>query len=101
MAEEVKVKGNEIVKQEVDPLTPEQRAEVNRKMTAPIADQPVSMQMLTTLMGTPTVPKRYRESETGAADMMAAVITGAELGVAPMASIRQLYLINGQASMMA
>ena len=33
--------------------------------------------------------------------MMAAVITGAELGVAPMASIRQLYLINGQASMMA
>jgi hypothetical protein len=101
MAEEVKVKDNEIVKQEVDPLTPEQRAEVNRKLALPIADQPVSMQMLTTLMGTPTVPRRYRESETGAADMMAAVITGAELGVAPMASIRQLYLINGQASMMA
>jgi hypothetical protein len=101
MAEEVKVKDNEIVKQEVDPLTPEQRTEVNRKLALPIADQPVSMQMLTTLMGTPTVPKRYRESPTGAADMMAAVITGAELGVAPMASIRQLYLINGQASMMA
>jgi hypothetical protein len=102
MAEEkVEVKDNKIVKQEVDPLTPEQRAEVNRKLALPIADQPVSMQMLTTLMGTPTVPKRYRESDTGAADMMAAVITGAELGVAPMASIRQLYLINGQASMMA
>jgi hypothetical protein len=85
----------------VDPLTPEQRAEVNRKLALPIADQPVSMQMLTTLMTTPTVPKRYRESPTGAADMMAAVITGAELGVAPMASIRQLYLVNGQASMMA
>lgn len=98
MAEEVKVENNQIVK---DSLSPEQRAEVNRKMAAPIDEAPVSMQLLTTLMNTPTVPERYRKSPTGAQDMMAAIITGRELGVAPMAAIRQLYLINGQASMMA
>ena len=97
MAEEVKVKDNEIVKVP----SAEEKAANEAKMSMAIADMPINMRTLQTLMATPTVPKRYRESETGAQDMMAAIITGRELGVAPMAAIRQLYLINGQASMMA
>jgi hypothetical protein len=88
---------NTIVKK----MTPEQEAALEEKMTTELAGMPITMRTLQTLVQTPTVPKRYRESPTGAQDMMAAIITGRELGVAPMASIRQLYLINGQASMMA
>ena len=91
------VKDGEIVKVP----SPEEQAETERKMTLAITDMPINMRTLQTLMATPTVPDRYRESPTGAQDMMAAIITGRELGVQPMASIRQLYLINGQASMMA
>jgi hypothetical protein len=91
------VKDNEIVKVQSD----EEKAAFEAKMTTPIDDMPITMRTLQMLMATPTVPERYRKSPTGAQDMMAAVITGRELGVAPMASIRQLYLINGQASMMA
>ena len=98
MAEvEKTVKDNEIVKVQ----TPEELAAFEKKMTTPIDEMPITMRTLQALKRTPTVPVRYRESDTGAQDMMAAVITGRELGVAPMASIRQLYLINGQASMMA
>ena len=82
-------------------MSDEDKAKLEEKMTTPIDDMPITMRTLQTLVQTPTIPKRYRESPTGAQDMMAAVITGRELGVAPMAAIRQLYLVNGQASMMA
>ena len=91
------VKDNEIVAVPSD----DEKAANEAKMTLAINEIPINMRTLQTLMGTPTVPKRYRESATGAQDMMAAIITGRELGVAPMASIRQLYLVNGNASMMA
>jgi hypothetical protein len=91
------VKDGEIVKV----MSDEEKAAFEEKMTTPISEMPITMRTLQTLAQTPTVPVRYRDSPTGPQDMMAAVITGRELGVAPMASIRQLYLVNGQASMMA
>lgn len=98
MAEQERtVVDNTIVKK----MTPEQEKALEEKMTTELSGMPITMRTLQTLAQTPTVPVRYRESPTGPQDMMAAIITGRELGVAPMASIRQLYLINGQASMMA
>ena len=82
-------------------MSDEDKAKLEEKMTTPIDGMPITMRTLQTLVQTPTVPERYKKSSTGAQDMMAAVLIGRELGVQPMAAIRQLYLVNGQASMMA
>ena len=67
--------------------------------TLALTDQPVTYKTLQRLINTPTVPQRYRESPTGVDDMVAAVLVGTELGLGPMQSINDLYLVNGQVSM--
>lgn len=66
----------------------------------PLNETPITYQTLKYIINTPTVPVRYRESATGVADMYAATLYGRELGIGPMTAISQLYLVNGQASMM-
>ncbi len=70
------------------------------KLAIPLNEAPVTYNTLKTLIATPTVPARYRESQTGVADMYAATIYGKEMGIGPMTSIYMIYLVNGQASML-
>lgn len=69
-------------------------------MRIPLSDTQVSMRTLQALMTTPSVPKRYRESETGVQDMYAAYLVGRELGIGVMEAINSLYLVNGSVSML-
>ncbi|MEN8233755.1 MAG: hypothetical protein ABFR89_02390 [Actinomycetota bacterium] len=69
------------------------------KMSMPLTDAPITMKTLQTLMATPTVPSRYKNSETGVQDMYAAVLHGQEMGLGPMEAIDKLILIDGSKSM--
>jgi len=71
----------------------------NTNLSVPIADSEISIKTLSSLLNTPTVPDRYRESRTGVTDMYAAHLYGRELGVGTMTAIKEFYLVNGQASM--
>ena len=68
-------------------------------MTIPLEDTPFTMRTLQAFMATPTVPKRYRTSETGVQDMYAAVLHGREMGIGPMEAIDKLILIDWSKSM--
>jgi hypothetical protein len=62
-----------------------------------LRDAPITITTLERLIGTPTIPKRY----TSVGDMLATVLMGRELGVAEMTSLKEIYLIDGTASMSA
>ncbi len=64
-----------------------------------INEQPITLKTLGVLINTPTVPKRYRESPTGVADMMSVILTGRDVGIPDMMALQHIYLVNGQASM--
>lgn len=66
----------------------------------PIADKPITEKFLAALMSTPTIPKRFAESRTGFQDLLATIKYGEELGVGPFTSMYQVYLVNGNASLM-
>ena len=68
-------------------------------MRIPLDQVPFTMKTLQTLIQTPTVPKRYRTSETGVQDMFAAIQHGREMGIGPMEAIDKLVLIDGSKSM--
>lgn len=68
----------------------------NDKMAVPVAEIPISTNTLAMLAKTPAVPERY---EGRVSDMLAAVLYGRELGVGPMLSINELYLVDGKVSM--
>jgi len=61
----------------------------------PIESAPVTIQTLKSLLGQPTVPARYES----VADMVATVIQGRELGLAPMTALNNLFMVNGQVAM--
>ena len=65
----------------------------------PLDDLTVNYQTLTSLINTPTIPNRYRESPTGVQDMYAATLAGKELGIGWWTSIHEIFIVNGQASM--
>jgi len=69
-------------------------------MKVPLDEAPFTMTTLKALIGTPTIPKRYKTSETGVQDMYAAYLVGKELGIGPMESINSIFLVNGQVSML-
>lgn len=69
------------------------------KAALAITDQPFTLNTIKALIQTPTVPQRYRDSETGIQDMWAAVLKGQEVGVQPLTAIHDIYLVNGRASM--
>ncbi len=66
----------------------------------PLSEIPLNYDTLSVLLQTPTVPVRYKESDSGVQDMYAATLYGRELGIGPMTSIYMLFLVNGQASML-
>lgn len=67
-------------------------------MSMDVSTTPISMNTLVTLSKTPTVPERYYGKPM---DMYAAVLVGRELGVGPMESITELFLVKGRVSMSA
>ena len=72
---------------------------VSDGMSMSLEDAPVTAKTLQMLQLTPTVPKRYQNSQTGWQDMLSAVLVGREIGIGPMESIHSLYLVNGQVAM--
>ena len=71
------------------------------KQDMPLSEIQPTYKTLGLLLKTPTVPMRYKMSDTGQADMFAAALHGRELGIGPMTSINELYLVNGTMSMSA
>ena len=65
----------------------------------PIGEVPITYKTLGALIKTPTVPDRYRKSESGVNDMLAAALIGREMGIGPMEAIDKIVLINGSKSM--
>jgi hypothetical protein len=61
-----------------------------------VREMPISLKTLDILSQGPTVPKRYQGKPY---DMMAAVLSGRELGIEPMEAINSLYLVDGNVSM--
>lgn len=51
-------------------------------------------------MSTPTIPARFRTSPSGFRDLLATIKYGEELGIGPFTSMYQVYLVNGNASLM-
>lgn len=56
-----------------------------------IAEQPITVNILKKLAGTPAIPKRWKS----VSDMVAAVMYGAQVGLAPLESLHRLYVIGG------
>jgi len=65
----------------------------------PLAEMEMTYRTLVKLMAGPTMPTRYRQSNSGANDALAAVLVGKEMGIGPMEAINSLYLVNGQVAM--
>ena len=66
------------------------------KLSVPVEEIPITTRTLSMLAKTPAVPARY---EGRVDDMLAAILYGRELGVGPMLSINELYLVDGKVSM--
>ncbi len=73
------------------------------KLAVPISEHlpQFSINTIASLLKTPTMPARYVNSDTGVQDAWATVLFGAELGVGPLTSMHDIYLVNGGASMKA
>ncbi len=56
-----------------------------------LVDQAITLNTLKQFIGTPSVPKRWKTLS----DMVAAVLYGKELGLAPMEALQRLYVIDG------
>lgn len=85
-------------KAEIVELTPEQKAELARKMETPIGDMPITMNTIVKLSEMPSIPDHYKGKPQ---DMLAAALVGRELGVGPMTAINNIDLIDGTISMRA
>lgn len=70
----------------------------NEAQLVPVSEAPITMVTMEMLSKGPTVPERYKNQPK---DMWAAALYGRELGLPPMQSIHQIYLIDGTASMKA
>lgn len=73
-------------------------SEAKDKSLVPISEMPVTMRTFETLASLPTTPERYRNKPM---DMWAAALQGRELGMGPISSINNIFLVNGQTSMYA
>ena len=60
-----------------------------------LVDQAITLTTLKQFIGTPSIPKRWESLS----DMVAAVLYGKELGLAPMESLQRLYIIGGGVAM--
>jgi hypothetical protein len=63
----------------------------------PVAEQPITVQTLSKLIDTPTIPDRYES----VGDMIATILVGREAGIGEMTALNNLYLVNGTVSMSA
>lgn len=62
-----------------------------------ISDAPITITTLERLLGTPTIPDRYRS----VGDMLATILVGREMRLPAMTSLNELYLVGGSVGMMA
>ncbi|MHC1588595.1 MAG: hypothetical protein ACXQS1_02120, partial [Methermicoccaceae archaeon] len=62
-----------------------------------VSDQPVTVKTLSALIDTPQVPNRYKT----VGEMIATILTGREVGLMEMTSLREMHIINGQVGMSA
>ena len=69
------------------------------ELSVPISEKVITEKFLQSILATPTVPTRYRESATGYLDLVATIKYGEELGVGPFTSMYMVYLVNGQGSL--
>lgn len=83
---------------ELAKLSPEQQAEIDKKMNTPISDVPVTMKLLQSICNLPSIPEHYQGKPK---EMMTAIILGREIGVQPMTSINNIDLIEGTVSLRA
>ena len=62
-----------------------------------VANQAITVTTLKALIDTPQIPNRYKT----VGELIATVLTGREVGLMEMTSIREMHIINGQVGMSA
>lgn len=60
-----------------------------------LSEQDITLTTLKKFIGTPTIPRRWKSLT----EALAAVMYGRELGLAPMESLQQLYIVGGSVAM--
>ena len=70
--------------------------ELLAKLSVPVDEMPITYTTLEMLASLPTTPERFFGKPR---DMLAVVLVGRELGVKPMSSINNLYLVDGDVAM--
>ena len=60
-----------------------------------IVDQPITIKALSNMLGGTTLPDRYETI----GDAIATILVGREFGMAPIAALNELFVVNGQVGM--
>jgi hypothetical protein len=60
-----------------------------------LRDQELTVTTLEHMLGTPAIPDRWESVP----DALAAIFTGREMGIGPMMSLSQLYIVDGQVAL--
>ena len=79
-----------------DEIEEERSPELLAKLAVPVDEMPITYTTLEMLASLPTTPDRFKGKPK---DMLAVVLVGRELGVKPMSSINNLYLVDGDVAM--
>ena len=61
----------------------------------PVKDQELTINTIQALLGSPAFPDRY----TDVPDVLATIMVGAELGLPPMTTLNELFVVNGVVGM--
>ena len=83
-------------KDQPDEIEEERSPELLAKLAVPVDEMPITYTTLEMLASLPTTPERFQGKPR---DMLAVVLVGRELGVKPMSSINNLYLVDGDVAM--
>ena len=79
-----------------DEVEEDRSPELLAKLAVPVDEMPITYTTLEMLSRLPTTPERFFGKPR---DMLAVVLVGRELGVKPMSSINNLYLVDGDVAM--
>ncbi|GAG24096.1 unnamed protein product, partial [marine sediment metagenome] len=70
-------------------------SECRRMGDIALRDQELTVTTLEHMLGTPAIPDRWESVP----DALAAIFTGREMGIGPMMSLSQLYIVDGQVAL--
>lgn len=79
-------------------MTDQPKAEIERKLDTPVDEAPLTFKMIQSIAATSMVPAAYRGKPM---EIVAAVLTGRELGLPPFEAMRSIDVIDGKPNLSA